>query len=59
MKKMTENAQMNANGGKYKAYCKKCKWGNTVPDAFLLALRMQVASHNQIYPGHNAKITHI
>lgn len=55
MKKMTESEQMKANGG-WGAYCNVCGWSNSVPAAFKGVLRVQVATHNQIYPGHNAHI---
>lgn len=55
MKKMTKSSQIQANGG-WGAICNKCGWHRTVPAFMKLVLRMQVATHNEIYHGHNAHI---
>ena len=56
MRKMTELAQIQANGG-WGAFCNKCGWHKTSPAFTKFVLKMMCTLHNEIYPGHNAHIS--
>ena len=54
MKKMSKSTQIQANGG-WGVICTVCGWHATSPVGKSV-LQVMCASHNQIYPGHNAHV---